>query len=155
MYMDDHHNGFDQSAEPVGPEIDDSTNPTDTSPDPSDKPRPAGREMLAQLQNMIDTASYQASPTLRQIGAKAAELAALAGAKAGPLAYKAAEATDQFGQRVAARSKSVAADLRRVNDDAAVADGSAEADGSADGAEATSSESHDSDADSGESTSGQ
>jgi hypothetical protein len=114
--MDDPHNGFDHSADPVGPEIDDSANPTDAAPD-QDKPRsPAGREMLTQLQQMIDTLSYQAAPVVREIGAKAAELAAVAGQKAGPLAYKAAEATDQFGKRVAARGQTFAADLRRQPD---------------------------------------
>jgi hypothetical protein len=116
--MDDQHNGFDHSADSAGPEIDDSSNPTDTAPD-QDKPRtPAGREMLTQLQQMIDTISYQAAPVVREIGAKAAELAVLAGQKAGPLAYKAAEVTDQLGKRVAARSQEVAADLRRTVSDA-------------------------------------
>jgi hypothetical protein len=114
--MDEQHNGFDPSAEPVGPEIDDSSNPTEAAPQ-QDKPRaPAGREMLIQLQQMIDTLSYQAAPVVREIGAKAAELAAVAGQKAGPLAYKAAEVTDQLGKRVAARSHTMAADLRRQPD---------------------------------------
>lgn len=77
-----------------------------------DKPR-AGREMLIQLQQMIDTLATQAGPVMREVAAKAAELAAVAGEKAGPLAHKAAGMTEQVGQRVAARSKTVAADLRR------------------------------------------
>ena len=102
--MDEQHNG----------ETDNSANPTDSNPDHNDKPRaPAGREMLIQLQQMIDTVSYQAAPFAREVAAKAAELAAVAAQKAGPLAYRAAGATEQFGQRVAARGKSVAADLRR------------------------------------------
>ena len=102
--MDEQHNG----------ETDNSANPTDSNPDQNDKPRaPAGREMLIQLQQMIDTVSYQAAPFAREVAAKAAELAAVAAQKAGPLAYRAAGATEQFGQRVAARGKSVAADLRR------------------------------------------
>jgi hypothetical protein len=114
--MDEQHNGFDQPAESGGPEIDDSSNPTDAAPE-HDKPRaPAGREMLIQLQQMIDTVSYQAGPVMRDVAAKAAELAAIAGAKAGPLAYKAAEVTDQLGQKVAARSRSVADDLRRARE---------------------------------------
>jgi hypothetical protein len=116
--MDEQHNGFDHSAESGGPEIDDSANPTDAAPDQNDKPRaPAGREMLIQLQQMIDTVSYQAAPVIRDVAAKAAELAAVAGAKAGPLAYKAAEVTDQFGQKVAERSRAMASDLRRSTDD--------------------------------------
>jgi hypothetical protein len=117
--MDEQHNSFDQPAESGGPEIDDSSNPTDAAP-AQDKPRaPAGREMLIQLQQMIDTVSYQAGPVMRDVAAKAAELAAIAGAKAGPLAYKAAEVTDQLGQKVAARSKSVADDLRRAREGSA------------------------------------
>jgi hypothetical protein len=77
-----------------------------------DKPR-AGREMLVQLQQMIDTLATQAGPVMREVAAKAAELAAVAGEKAGPIAHKAAGMTEQVGQRVAARSKEVAADLRR------------------------------------------
>src|SRR5690349_301472 len=108
----DQHNGFDHEAESGGPEIDDTANPTDASPD-QDKSRTAsGREMLTQLQQMIDNISYQAAPVIRDIGAKAAELAAVAGQKAGPLAYKAAEVTDQLGKKVAARSSDFAADLR-------------------------------------------
>jgi hypothetical protein len=83
--------------------------------DDGDKPR-AGREMLVQLQQMIDTLATQAGPVMREVAAKAAELAAVAGEKAGPLAHKAAGVTEQVGQRVAARSKEMAADLRKPRD---------------------------------------
>ena len=73
----------------------------------------AGREMLIQLQQMIDTVALQAAPVMREVAAKAAELAAVAGEKAGPVAHRAAEMTESVGQRVATRSKEVAADLRR------------------------------------------
>ena len=73
----------------------------------------AGREMLVQLQQMIDTLASQAGPVMREVAAKAAELAAVAGTKAGPLAHKAAGVTEAVGQRVAARSKDFAAELRR------------------------------------------
>jgi hypothetical protein len=120
----DQHNGFDHEAESGGPEIDDTANPTDASPE-QDKSRTAsGREMLTQLQQMIDNISYQAAPVIRDIGAKAAELAAVAGQKAGPLAYKAAEVTDQLGKKVAARSSDFAADLRRAAANDMPADGS-------------------------------
>ena len=76
----------------------------------------AGREMLVQLQQMIDTLATQAAPVMREVAAKAAELAAVAGEKAGPLAHKAAGMTESVGQRVAARSKTMAADLRRPRD---------------------------------------
>jgi len=77
-----------------------------------DKPR-AGREMLVQLQQMIDTLATQAGPVMREVAAKAAELAAVAGEKAGPLAHRAAGMTEAAGQKLAARSKEVAADLRK------------------------------------------
>ena len=89
--------------------------PNETMAEGGDKPR-AGREMLVQLQQMIDTLATQAGPVMREVAAKAAELAAVAGEKAGPLAHRAAGMTEQVGQRVAARSKEVAADLRRPRD---------------------------------------
>lgn len=117
---------------PVGPEIDDSGNPTAASPEEtgwtadaagSDEPQDStrrqvsGREMLTQLQAMIDSLTVQATPVVREVAAKAAELAAIAGQKAGPLAHRAAEVTEKVGERVAARSKEMAADLRRPRPD--------------------------------------
>lgn len=92
--------------------------PNDNMADNGDKPR-AGREMLVQLQQMIDTLATQAGPVMRDIAAKAAELAAVAGEKAGPLAHKAAGMTEVAGQKLAARSKEVAADLRKPREGAA------------------------------------
>jgi hypothetical protein len=111
--MDEQHNGFDQPGEPVGPETDDSANPTDAAPEEGRSRAAAGREMLVQLQQMIDTVTVQAGPWVRDVAAKAAELAAVAGEKAGPIAHRAADATEQLGQKVAARSKEMAADWRR------------------------------------------
>jgi hypothetical protein len=122
------HNEFDHSGEPVGPELDDSVNPTDSAP-----PRPqAGREMLVQLQQMIDTLATQAGPVMREVAAKSAELAAIAAEKAGPLAYKAAGVTQTVSERVAARSKEMAADLRRnpAGEGEAAAEGAAPGDAS-------------------------
>jgi hypothetical protein len=104
-----------------GPETDDSGNPTEAAPEghqytewDTERPRPtAGREMLVQLQQMIDTLATQAGPVMREVAAKAAELAAVAGQKAGPLAHRAAGATETLGQRVAAKSKDIAVELRR------------------------------------------
>jgi hypothetical protein len=93
------------------------TQPNETMADSGDKPR-AGREMLVQLQQMIDTLATQAGPVMRDIAAKAAELAAVAGEKAGPLAHKAAGMTETAGQKLAARSKEVAADLRKPREGA-------------------------------------
>ena len=133
---------------PVGPEIDDSQNPTEASPsevgtdsgpqtDPGaghsddgfggDQEQPGGQEqsgwqehsssrqheMLRQLQDMIDQVARDARPVMREFAAKSAELAALAAQKAGPLAVRAAEKTQVYGERFAARSKEMAAELRR------------------------------------------
>ncbi|MBI2776729.1 MAG: hypothetical protein HYX57_05610 [Chloroflexi bacterium] len=72
-----------------------------------------GREWLSQLQSMIENVTTQAGPVVRDIAAKAAELAAIAGEKAGPVATRAAEMTADAGQRIAERSRDFAADLRR------------------------------------------
>src|SRR3989304_189106 len=45
---------------------------------------PGGESWAAQLQRMIDDISRQAAPVVREGAAKAAELAAVAGGKAGP-----------------------------------------------------------------------
>jgi hypothetical protein len=74
------------------------------------------REWLAQLQSMIDNAATQARPVLREVAAKAAELAAVAGEKAGPIAHKAAEVTAQAGTKVAERGHELATSLRRENE---------------------------------------
>jgi hypothetical protein len=72
-----------------------------------------GSAWLAQLQAMIDHVAEQAFPVVREIAAKSAELAAVAAEHAGPLAQRAANVTTEVGQRVAARGKEMAADLRR------------------------------------------
>lgn len=69
--------------------------------------------MIAQLQSMIDQIATQAAPVVRQVGAKAAELAAAAADRAGPIAHKAADATADASVRIAERSRTIAADLRR------------------------------------------
>jgi hypothetical protein len=71
------------------------------------------REWMGQLQAMIDNLTTHAAPVMREIGAKAAELAAVAGEKAGPIAARAAEVTAQAGSKVAERGREVAAELRR------------------------------------------
>ncbi len=72
-----------------------------------------GREWLTQLQQMIDKLATQAGPVIREVGAKAAELAVLAGEKAGPVAHRAAELTTEAGLKLADRSREVAAEIRR------------------------------------------
>ena len=71
------------------------------------------REWLNQLQTMIENLATQATPVVKQIGAKAAELAALAGDKAGPVAHRAADVTGQAGQKLAVKSRELATELRR------------------------------------------
>ena len=88
-----------------------------TSGAPEEEPeaaaRTSGRVWLDQLQSMIDDLATQAAPVVRQIGVKAAELAVLAGEKAGPIAHRAADATETAGIRLAERSRQLADDLRR------------------------------------------
>lgn len=76
--------------------------------------RELGERWLGQLQEMIDQAGRQAGPVLRDVAAKAAELAAVAAENAGPVAHKAANVTEHVGDRLASRSKDLAADLRRA-----------------------------------------
>jgi len=76
--------------------------------------RELGERWVGQLQEMIDQAGRQAGPVLRDVAAKAAELAAIAAENAGPVAHKAANVTEHVGDRLAARSKELAADLRRA-----------------------------------------
>ncbi len=72
-----------------------------------------GREWLSQLQSMIENITEQAGPVLREVSAKAAELAAVAGEKAGPVAARAAELTAEAGSKLAERSRDFAAEIRR------------------------------------------
>ncbi len=91
--------------------------------------RAAAEKMISQLQAMIDQAGKTAGPVLRDVAAKAAELAAVAAQNAGPVAHKAANVTEHVGDRVAARSKDLATDLRKAAEAArARADQSDEAD---------------------------
>ncbi len=75
--------------------------------------RATAKEWLAQLEHMIESLATQAAPVIRQVGAKAAELAALAAEKAGPIAHRAAELTEVAGAKVAERSRQLAEELRR------------------------------------------
>jgi hypothetical protein len=70
------------------------------------------RQWLDQLQAMIDGVAKEAAPVVKQVGLKAAELAAVAGEKAGPIAYRAAEMTESAGRSIAERSRQLADELR-------------------------------------------
>jgi acetyl/propionyl-CoA carboxylase alpha subunit len=81
---------------------------------PPESRRHGPESSAGQLQEMIDQAGRQAGPVLRDVAAKAAELAAVAAENAGPVAHKAASVTGHVGDKLAARSKDLAADLRRA-----------------------------------------
>ena len=78
----------------------------------------SGATWLAQLQAMIDNVANQAGPVVREVAAKAAELAAVAADHAGPIAQRAAAVTQDVSVKVAERSRQVAADLRHATDQA-------------------------------------
>ena len=82
--------------------------------------RATAEKMIAQLQVMIDQTGKTAGPVLRDVAAKAAELAAVAAENAGPVAHKAADVTEHVGDRLASRSKDLAADLRKAAEAARV-----------------------------------
>jgi hypothetical protein len=70
------------------------------------------REWLSQLEVMIGNIAEQAAPVVREVGAKAAELAAVAADRAGPVAHRAADWFDEKGPAAAERARRLAADLR-------------------------------------------
>ncbi len=126
--MNENSTGQDPWAQTTGTSTD-GANSGGEGASYGDSPRgrgQGGREMLVQLQQMIDTIATQAAPVMREVAAKAAELAAVAGEKAGPLAHRAAGVTEQVGQRFAARSKEFATELRQPRE--AEADAGADAD---------------------------
>lgn len=90
-------------------------------------PRATAERMLGQLQSMIDSLATQAAPVVRQVGAKAAELAAIAAERAGPLAHKAADATADAGGKLATKSRTWAAELRSRAEGGDAAEAAAEA----------------------------
>jgi len=97
--------------------------------------RELGERWVGQLQEMIDQAGRQAGPVLREVAAKAAELAAVAAEHAGPVAHKAADVTEHVGDRLATRSKDLAADLRRAAEAARTHQSTDTTDGSGPGEE--------------------
>ena len=68
---------------------------------------------IRQLDSIIENLASYAAPVLREIAARAAELAAKAGETAGPMAHKAAAKTEDVGGRLATKGRAVASDLRR------------------------------------------
>ncbi len=82
--------------------------------DQAARAREAAQRWVGQLQEMIDHAGHTAGPVLRDVAAKAAELAAVAAENAGPIARRAADVTENVGEKLATRSKELAAELRRA-----------------------------------------
>jgi hypothetical protein len=77
---------------------------------------PTTAPVVRQLDSIIDNLAGFAVPVLREIAARAADLAAKAGEAAGPMAHKAAEKTEEVGGRLATKGREVAADIRRDAD---------------------------------------
>ena len=121
----DHDQGTNGASSSGGPsdETFGWTNPDE--PAAGSDARATAERMVGQLQSMIDSLATQAAPVVRQIGAKAAELAAIAADRAGPLAHKAADVTADASGRLAEKSRTWAADLRNKVDGS---DADAEAD---------------------------
>lgn len=74
---------------------------------------PTSEPVVRQLDSIIENLAGYAVPVLREIAARAAELAAKAGEAAGPMAHKAAEKTEEVGGRLASKGREVASDIRR------------------------------------------
>jgi hypothetical protein len=70
------------------------------------------KEWISQLEDMIGNIAEQTTPVIKEVGAKAAELAAVAADKAGPMAHRAADWIDEKGPVAAERARQIAADLR-------------------------------------------
>ena len=68
--------------------------------------------ILDSIREAVDDLAERATPTVREISAKAAELAATAADRAAPLAKRAGEATSDASGKLAERSRSWASDLR-------------------------------------------
>ena len=113
----------EQSTTP--PSDEGATNPTSSPADETfgwtaDPNAPSGdaatgntaERMVAQLQSMIDSIATQAAPVVRQVGIKAAELAAAAADRAGPIAHKPPMRPPTQASRSRSDPDVIAADLR-------------------------------------------
>ncbi len=118
----------DQNGQGEQPSMGEPTGNGSSRREQMDKAREMGERWVGQLQVMIEEAGKTAGPVLRDVAAKAAELAAVAAENAGPVAHKAANVTEHVGDRLAARSKDLAADLRKAAE-AARAQAAAQTDG--------------------------
>ena len=86
---------------------------TDLVPTRPGNDEPTGAPVVRQLDSIIENLAGYAGPVLREIAARAADLAVKAGEAAGPMAHKAAEKTEEVGGRLATKGREVATDMRR------------------------------------------
>jgi hypothetical protein len=106
--------GADLNRLPVidaGADEPDATSVVPRRPDdstPGNEPNAA----IRQLEAIIGNLTTFATPVLREIAARAAELAAKAGEAAGPVAHKAAGMTEEVGERLAVKGHEIASGLR-------------------------------------------
>jgi hypothetical protein len=115
------------SSGPEGADVDRLPTIEDPASDPGLVPTSPGswspgydpNGAVRQLEAIIQNLTTYATPVLREIAARAAELAAKAGEAAGPLAHKAAAMTEEVGGRLAAKGLEVAAELRGGQSDQA------------------------------------
>jgi hypothetical protein len=91
------------------------------NPNPLDD-EPAGRDLAGtisaiagELSERVTVLVDKATPAVRDAAARASELVAKVGEAAGPAAHRAAGATADLGEKVAAKGRDWATDLRRSN----------------------------------------
>ena len=78
--------------------------------------------IIASLRGAVDDLAERAAPTMRELSARAAELAAVAADRAAPLAKRAGEATAEVSGKLASKSRDWAAEIRSSLDSADAAD---------------------------------
>jgi hypothetical protein len=81
--------------------------------DVAQQAKEAGSRLFSRFTAALSGVGKAVGPTAREVGAKAADVTAVAGEKAGPIAHKVADATEDAGHKLAAKASDVAADLRR------------------------------------------
>jgi hypothetical protein len=84
----------------------------DAKPAGDPAPASAAASLLDSLREAIDDMTERATPTVREISARVAELTASAAAAAAPLAKKAGDATADASGKLAERSRTWAAEVR-------------------------------------------
>jgi hypothetical protein len=98
------------TADPIPEEIDDH-GPIDGA-DPSDRADPSDASVLESLRDAVEDLTERAGPTVRELTARSAEVAALAADRAGPFARQAGEVTADASIRLAERARAWATEIR-------------------------------------------